>query len=73
MIPTDPIKHTQLAATKNVRETAKAAADAAFQAGGSPRAQIDAARAAVGNDKLGYMPHQGMRERQRRLKRMARQ
>lgn len=56
---------------RGVRQAAVDAAERVFAAGGSPRAQIDAARQATGQ-KLGYLPHQSTRERLRRQKRLAR-
>jgi hypothetical protein len=53
----------------NVNASATAAAKEVHARGGSPRAQIDAARAASGQ-RLNYMPHQGSRESARRLARL---
>lgn len=66
------LKHTRLVPRSTVTTVASAAASAVADAGGSPRAQIDAARAA-GGQRLVYTPHQGARERERNLKRLARQ
>lgn len=65
------LEHVRLVRqTDKVAGAAQAAADRVHGKGGSPRAQIDAARKASGQ-KLNYMPHQGLKERQRRLKRLA--
>lgn len=66
------IKHTRLSnhATEAVKQTsAIQAADAVADAGGSPRAQIDAARKAS-EKRLGYVSHQGARQKARALARM---
>lgn len=55
---------------KGVPSAAKNAADAAADAGLSPRAQIDAARK-FGSDRLSYNAHVGARQAQRGLDRMA--
>ena len=49
---------------------AKEAAKKVFEAGGSPRAQLDAARKASFSGRLGYRPHDGAKERAKRLARM---
>lgn len=66
------MEHVRLSkiAQKNVRNSAVEAADEIADAGGSPAAQIKAAREATGNNNLGYVSHQGMRQRQRALARM---
>ena len=48
------MKHIKLSdiAMGNISDTAKQAADKAHEAGGSPRAQLDAAREATGNRSL---------------------
>lgn len=56
---------------RGVTDQAAAAAAKIGQAGGSPRAQIDAARQASGRPVL-YLPHQGARETARRARRRAR-
>lgn len=63
------IVHTRLVAGKGVDTLATEAAKRAADAGGSPRAQMDAARANH-SGRLTYIPHQGMRERMRNLKRL---
>ncbi len=63
--------HTNLTRrTSNISEHAKRAAKRVADEGGSPRAQIDAARAASDRP-LSYLPHSGAKERARNLKRMA--
>lgn len=66
------MKHIKLSdiAMGNISDTAKQAADKAHEAGGSPRAQLDAAREATGNRSLSYVSHQGARKRERNLRRM---
>lgn len=67
----DEIKHADLSArTQAVNGSAPVdAARRVFENGGSPREQLDAARK-VSSQSLGYLPHQGKRERERRLRRM---
>lgn len=49
----------------------RAAADAAFDEGGSPRRQLEAARIAAGVDKrLSYTPHAGAKQRAKAAKRL---
>lgn len=62
------MQETRLTRGHGVPAHVSAAAENVFQAGGSPRAQIDAAREAAGK-KLVYLPHQSSRERERRLRR----
>lgn len=57
-------------AAKDVKSDAVEAADKAWAAGGSPRAQIDAAREVNGR-RLGYTAHQSDRERARTLAKLA--
>lgn len=63
------MEHTQLRPTSSVAPAAANAAKAVAEAGGSPRQQIDAARAASGQ-RLGYLPHHGSRQKARALQRM---
>jgi len=55
--------------TDKVASAGITAAHAVFEAGGSPRAQIDAARQATGQ-RLTYKAHCGAKERARNLARM---
>lgn len=55
---------------QNVGEQAAAAAIAVADAGGGPRAQIDAARRVSGTP-IRYLAHQGAREIARRARRLA--
>lgn len=55
--------------SSSVSDLAVRAAREAFDRGGSPRAQLDAARQAS-RQKLTYRPHNGSREMARRLARM---
>jgi hypothetical protein len=65
------LQHTRLSArSRGVNPLADAIATRVADEGGSPRAQIDAARTATGQ-RLNYSPHQGLRERERRLARQA--
>lgn len=66
-------RHADLAAHArgDVPRSAVRAAEAVHAAGGSPRLQLEAARAASGAN-LTYQPHQGMRERLRRLRKAER-
>lgn len=49
----------------------RAAADAAWGEGGSPRKQLEAARVAAGADKrLSYTPHAGAKQRAKAAKRL---
>lgn len=48
---------------------AENAADAVFEAGGAPRAQLEAARTASGNKRLAYLPHTGLKQRAKALAR----
>jgi len=63
-------KHVNLAALadRTVSDRAKDAAQNAFNAGLSPRAQLDAARAVMTGPGT-YLPHQGSAERERRRRR----
>ena len=63
------LQHTRLVPSTKVQSVASRAANVAADAGLSPRQQIDAARKMSGA-KLVYLPHQGMRERQRNLRRL---
>lgn len=66
------LKHVRLSqhATDEVKKTdACKAVDAIADAGGSPRAQIEAAREATGK-RLSYTSHQGARQRARALAKM---
>jgi hypothetical protein len=54
--------------TGRFADLASEAASRVADEGASPRAQIDAAREATGQ-RLVYSPHQGAKERARRLKR----
>lgn len=67
----EDVRHARLdqLARPSVGETAIDAARKVADAGGSPRPQIDAARQATGK-KLSYIPHQGQKERLKRLARM---
>lgn len=69
------MKHVRLSTitTKDVNSVAVKAADAIADAGGSPKAQIEAAREATGERRLGYISHQGAKQRERALKRMEKQ
>lgn len=71
MKPAGHVKLTAIAAER-VPSAAFMAADEAHAAGGSPRTQLDAARKASGQA-LVYRPHQGSKERLKRLKRMERE
>lgn len=66
------LKHTRLTANRErgVLPLADAIATLVADEGGSPRAQIEAARKGT-RQRLTYTPHQGMRERERRLARQA--
>ncbi len=55
----------------NVSDAASRASRQAYEAGASPRGQIDAARKASGS-RLNYLPHQGSREMERRRAQMER-
>lgn len=68
----DKTKHADLSrrAQGNVQDTATAAARGVFEAGGSPREQLDAARKRSGNTRLTYLPHQGAKEREKNMARM---
>lgn len=65
---------TELKPKRGLTDPAVDAARAAFEKGGGPRDQIDAARAIHGNPRrhgrIGYQPHEGRREREKRLKRL---
>lgn len=65
------LKHAKLSdiAEAKVQGSATYAADKSHAGGGSPRAQLEAARESSGN-RLVYLPHQGMKERLKRIKRM---
>lgn len=65
------IPETRLIA-KGINSNAAQAAAQVADAGGSPRAQIDAARA-MSWTRLQYLPHEGKRERERRLARTEKQ
>lgn len=65
---TQPVPETRLIA-KGINSNAAKAAAMVADAGGSPKAQIDAARA-LSEARLQYLPHEGKRERARRLARM---
>lgn len=74
----DTVPHARLVPSTSLAQTPQAKAAAAVaDAGGSPRAQIDAARAV--HRELGrkggilYTSHQGKRQRERALARMAKQ
>jgi hypothetical protein len=75
---TDEIMHARLVPSTSLANTpqAKAAAEVA-DAGGSPRAQIDAAREVhkqLGNKgSVLYTSHQGKRQRERAVARIAKQ
>jgi hypothetical protein len=47
----------------SVKDMAERAADAVFDQGGSPRAQLHAARKASGDKRLAYLPHTGAKQR----------
>lgn len=66
------MEHVRLSsiATKDVNSVAVKAADAVADAGGSPKAQIEAAREATGERRLGYISHQGAKQRRKALERM---
>jgi hypothetical protein len=65
----DPLmEHTRLKPASGVNHAVHAA-QAVADDGGSPRQQIDAARA-VSGQRLGYLPHQGSRQKARTLARM---
>jgi hypothetical protein len=75
---TDELPETRLVPQGNVSDAVAAAAKEVADAGGCPRAQIDAARAVLrqtgGNKearKLQYVSHQGKRQRARELERIA--
>lgn len=73
MIEDGDIPETRLVPSTSLAQSSAARAAAAIaDAGGSPRAQIDAARA---NDhrRITYIPHQGKKERMRRMARMSQQ
>lgn len=61
---------TRLRGSEHLPATAKLAAAMVAENGGSPRAQIDAARATVGKS-LVYLPHVGRKQREKALARMA--
>lgn len=61
---------TRLRPSSNVPQNVADAAKSVAVAGGSPRAQIDAARQVSGK-KLCYLPHIGSRQKLRSLERMA--
>jgi hypothetical protein len=63
------LEETRLVPKTGVAGAAAQAAAAVADAGGSPRAQLDAARAAT-LQKLVYAPHQGKRQRERELRRL---
>lgn len=64
-LPTDKLK-------KNGFGKSAHAAEAVANLGGSPRAQIDAARAHAPGTRLNYLPHQGAKEIARRKAKMER-
>lgn len=61
--------NVELKPAKSVAPHISRAAHRAYENGGSPRAQIDAAREAAGRP-IVYMPHQGAREIARNLRRL---
>jgi hypothetical protein len=65
-------RHDVTRRVRGVNDLAVGAARSAYEAGGSPRAQLDAARGAAGK-KIGYMPHAGSREAARNLRRLQNQ
>lgn len=69
MIEANPVNVTTMIRRGVDRRSAVAAA-AAEAEGKSPREQLDAAKAASRQRGLGYAPHQGARERARRLRRI---
>lgn len=64
------MQHTKLKAGNDIAQSAVIAAGEVAAAGGSPRAQIDAARQASGT-RLVYKPHIGARQKARALARMS--
>lgn len=58
--------------TPELQQAAAQAAQAAYNAGASPRAQVDAARAILASTgaNLTYKPHQSLKERNRRVNRL---
>ena len=62
---------TKLKPGRGVSASAAEAARTVAAAGGSPRAQIDAARAVAPDKRLGYLPHCGAKERAKNLRRLA--
>lgn len=68
--PIHPVTGAMRLDTSRVDKYTAAQVTAVADAGGSPRAQIDAARH-VSTNAIKYTPHQSKRERERRLKRMA--
>ena len=68
----DQFRHVNLGAkTQNLgtkSDVASNAAHQAFEAGASPRAQLEAGRKAAGTERIGYLPHQGAKERMKRMK-----
>lgn len=56
----------------SIKESAERAADAVFEAGGSPRAQLHAARDASGDKRLAYLPHTGVKQRMKAVARSLR-
>ena len=64
-------EQTRLKPGCGVSTGAAQAARMVAESGGSPRAQIDAARAEMPGKHLGYLPHCGAKERAKNLRRLA--
>ena len=67
----DHVRLTALHSTRSVRSAAAEAADRIVNTGGSPRAQIEAARRESIGQRVSYMPHQGAKERAKAARRAA--